>query len=104
MNTYSFFNAKALEQSISLFRYNREFFFGIVRRALTDMTDVFSHSNDDNNNVGLFVRHLDSVLEECEAPGVPPDADALALRVEWMVRFSLSVGKVSRFVRRKLHA
>ena len=61
------------------------------------MSDVFGASPSPSEDpVGLFVRSLDAVLGECEAPGAPEDADATALKVEWMVRFSLAVAKVSR--------
>ncbi len=83
-------------------REDRAFFFRILRRSMQDMVDVFRpdlkehEDNQDEAEVGLFIKNLDFVLDHCSGDSSPSaSSDVVAKRSEWLVRFALAVGKVS---------
>ena len=87
-------------------RSSREYFFGIVRNCVREMSDIVTLTatgdlagDDDearNGEVGLFVKKLDAVMDFLGDGDNLENMDKFGDDVEWLVRFSLSVAKVSR--------
>ena len=86
-------------------RSSKEYFFGIVRTCIGEMAELVTTSGGiavgdgevRNADVGLFVKKLDGVMDFLGGKGDnPQNFDKFNVDVEWVVRFSLSVAKVSR--------
>ncbi len=79
-------------------RSNRAYFFKIVAGAVEGIVNVFvqdeSAKETEEDPVGQFVRTLDLVLDFCVSDG-QESLDEVCDKVEWMVKFSLAVAKVS---------
>lgn len=77
-------------------RSSREFFFGVVRNAIAEMVQSIHDSDQTNNEIGLFIMKLDSALEITEKIENLDQFADLNDDIEWLIKFSLSVGKVSK--------
>ena len=88
-------------------RSSKEYFFGIVRNCIREMSDIVTSTatgelaggGDEearDGEVGLFVKKLDAVMDFLGDGGNLENVDKFGDDVEWLVRFSLSVAKVSR--------
>ena len=89
-------------------RSSREYFFGIVRTCIAEISELVTTSGGlavgdgevRNAEVGLFVKKLDGVMDFLGGGGGGGEnfekVDKFNEDVEWLVRFSLSVAKVSR--------
>ena len=84
-------------------RSSREYFFGIVRSCIGEISELVRATSGGlevvgevrNADVGLFVKKLDGVMDFLGG-GENDDFERFHEDVEWLVRFSLSVAKVSR--------
>ena len=86
-------------------RSSREYFFGIVRTCISEISEIVTttggletvgDSEVRSAEVGLFVKKLDGVMDFLGGSGDLENFDKFYEDVEWLVRFSLSVAKVSR--------
>ena len=86
-------------------RSSREYFFGIVRSCVGEISELVNTSGGlatavdgeiRSAEVGLFVKKLDGVMDFLAGSDNNDHFERFHEDVEWLVRFSLSVAKVSR--------
>ena len=89
-------------------RSSREYFFGIVRCFIGEISELVKTRSGGgltvavggdevrNAEVGLFVKKLDGVMDFLAGSDNNDHFERFHEDVEWLVRFSLSVAKVSR--------
>ena len=85
-------------------RSSREYFFGIVRTCISEISEIVTTTGGlavgegevRNAEVGLFVKKLDGAMDFLGGKENLEKFDKFNEDIEWLVRFSLSVAKVSR--------
>ena len=80
-------------------RASRDMFFDVVRKSTISVGELFNAPTEDDLDdvlaIGKFVRTVDLALEEANKADDMNTFEALSKRIEWLINFAMSVGKVA---------
>ena len=80
-------------------RASRDMFFDVVRKSTISVGELFHVPTEDDLDdvlaIGKFIRTVDLALEEANKAEDMNKFETLSKRIEWLINFAMSVGKVA---------